>query len=161
LSYGIRNGYKNLNVSTFLRQWSESYQLDKAISIDSILNHAVFVAIKLLVYGVFSIFSTLKAQERLLNEDVLSKNTGIELSIREKAQNFLEFLSKFKEFLLQNWDNLPNSSENVENKSKTKKQKPKIYYTYPLTYQEPGSDIKQYYMGYRGCTTHPLLDLFI
>lgn len=62
LSYGIRNGYKNLNISTFLSQWSESYQFDKAISRDSILNHAVFVAIKLLVYGVFSIFSTLKAQ---------------------------------------------------------------------------------------------------
>jgi hypothetical protein len=158
LSYGIRNGYKNLNVSTFLSQWSESYQLDKAIFSGSILNHAVFVAIKLLVYGVFSIFSTLKAEERLLNKDVLSKNTGIELSIHEKAQNFLEFLFKFKEFLLQNWHNLPNSSENVDNKSKTKKQKPKIYYTYRLTYQEPGCDIKQYYMGYRGCSTHPLLD---
>lgn len=138
--------------------------MDKAIARDSILKlseaqlHAVFVAIKLLAYGVFSIFSTIKAQERLLNEDVLSKNTGTELSIREKAQNFLEFLSKFKEFLLQNCGNLPNSSENVANKSKTKEQKPKIYYTYRLTYQEPGSDIKQYYMGYRGCITHPLLD---
>ena len=42
---------------------------------------------------------------------------------------------------------------------KTKKQ-PKLYYTYRLTFQKPGSEKKQYYMGYKGCTTHPLLDQY-
>ncbi len=36
----------------------------------------------------------------------------------------------------------------------------KIYYTYRLTYQEPENYIKLYYMGYRGCTTHPFLDSY-
>ena len=148
LSYGIRNGYKNSpeeGVSTFLSQCGYQFDNLKASSRDSILNQPVFVAIKLLIYLVFSILSTIRS-------------TDTEQSIREKAQNFLAFLSRFKQFLLQNLSILSSSSDNVENKPKNKKQRSKIYYTYRLTYQEPGSKIKKYYMGYRGCTTHPLLD---
>lgn len=66
----------------------------------------------------------------------------------------MAFISEFKEFLLQNWDNPSSFTHSIENKKK----KAKIYYTYRLTYQETGNNTKQYYMGYRGCTTHPFLD---
>ena len=63
---------------------------------------------------------------------------------------------KLKQFLLQDWQNLPNDSLN-QNTSQ-EKDKLKIYYTYRLTYQEPGSNIKKYYIGYRGGRTLPHLD---
>lgn len=170
LSYGIRTGYKNLNVSMFLDQWEypldnlkessrRSCRPDALVECDdSIMNQAVFISIKLLVYVVFSILSTLKSEENLLDPNILSKNTVTELSIGEKGQNFLKFLAKFKEYLVQNWHSFSNFSYKAGSELKTKKQKAKIYYTYRLTSQKPGSNIKQYYMGYRGCTTHPFLD---
>lgn len=134
LFYGVRNGYKDLNIQTFLNEWN--YQFDKlnTISRDSIENHAVFIAIELLV--------------------------NIELSSLDKSQHFSNFLFSLKDFLLTNAENPSNIFENKNTNSDSKAKTVKVFYTYRLTYKQPGSDIKQYYMGYRGCITHPSLDKY-
>jgi hypothetical protein len=78
LSYGVRNGYKDLNIQTFLNKPLRffCYQFDKfnKISRDSIEDHAVFIAIKLL------------------------EANNIELSTLDKSQHFSNFLFSLKDF---------------------------------------------------------------
>jgi hypothetical protein len=89
LSYGIRNSYRNWNVSTFLSQCDNQFvDYFKISSRYSVFNHAIFVATKLLIYVVFSILST-------NSKDFLNKKRHNELSIHKKARNLLVFLSKF------------------------------------------------------------------
>ena len=139
LAYGIHNNYTNLNVKTFLSEWD--YDLDQLdiIPRTAMHNQAVLISIKLLVYGCLAILN---------QRHVCSKN--------KKVQNFLLFLLQLKKHLSQNWGSFASTSKDGGKKTK----KCKIFYTYRLTFQESENTTKQYYMGYRGCSTHPNYDKY-
>jgi hypothetical protein len=161
VTYGFINNYQNLSVSTFLNDFYSMGEINNTKKDDTI-----FVCVKLLIYGTVSLLLNLKPiednkalfQSKDLLENIINQSVNTKRSNRDKALDFLRFLllvSRVKSKIQKNFIDNDDTLEKKTNVHKTK-----IYYTYRLTYQDPNTNIKQYYMGYRGCPTNPFFDAY-
>jgi hypothetical protein len=155
LNYCIINSYKNLNITTFLINLNESFiknnrfKKDSNVPVNEIFDvnsmdpyflfsfitpNLLLLVIKFLFYCSFAIF---------VNENHSSS---------KKNKDFKLFLLELKQFVI----SYKNKVEFQINNQKYLK----IYYTYRLTFKNKNSNNTQYYMGYRGCSTSPQLDIY-
>lgn len=163
LYYCLKNSYQTLSVHGFLSNLSNFYMKQ---NLSPFLDSQMFLfVIKILVYCSLSLsfkFNSYSSFSNLEQEENLS-DVYLRQELIRKNKKFLKFLFECKQILLfevpLNSNNLNKSKNSLKIDFSGKKAKPlKVYYTYRLTFQQFDQGIKQYYMGYRGCSTIPKFD---
>ena len=157
LNYCLQNAYENLSTQQFLLSLKESYTKQKLFAADLYL---FLIVIKLLLYCSLSF--------RLHSStDFVLKNQNFFNFLVELKKIFISIILLNSEAQLANLKtkNPDNFFQKIHGKQKNRKIL-KIYYTYRLTFKNRiilpdkgrNESFKQYYMGYRGCSTLPELD---